>query len=147
MTLKKYRNHSCESFCNAKSNFDKTLVQPVGLYFLFAFCTRNYPWWSLWRKNTKNNCFIQVKLLFLMLKLVTLLLLKKCSFWRHINVSYNNQTGFLSQIVLLWATCWHRKIKTLKHLIIGTSYSLGSIDVITNINTMTPINPFIFLRK
>ena len=30
----------------------------------------------------------------------TVTLQKKISFWRHINVSYNNQTGFPSQIVL-----------------------------------------------
>ena len=38
----------------------KMHVQPERLYFLFAFCARHYPWWSLWQKNTKNNCFIQV---------------------------------------------------------------------------------------
>ena len=35
---------------------------PCMLYFLFAF--RNYPWWSLWQKNTKNNRLIEVKSLF-----------------------------------------------------------------------------------
>ena len=52
-----YRNHSCESFCYAKGNFDKSArlhVQSERLYFLFAFCARHYPWWSLWQKNTKN---------------------------------------------------------------------------------------------
>ena len=39
----------------------KMPVQLECLYFLFAFCPRNYPWWSLWQKNTKNKCFIQVK--------------------------------------------------------------------------------------
>ena len=64
---KKYRNHSCESFCYAKCNFDKSArlhVQSERLYFLFAFCARHYPWWSLWQKNTKNNYFIQVNPLF-----------------------------------------------------------------------------------
>ena len=32
--------------------------------------------------------------------------------------------------------------KKRKNLIINTSYSLGSSYVITNVNTMTPINPF-----
>ena len=32
----------------------------------------------------------------------------------------------------------------LKRLIIDTSYSLGSSDVITDVNTMTPINPLFF---
>ena len=39
-------------------------VQSERLYFLFAFCARHYPWWSLWQKNTKNNYFIQVNPLF-----------------------------------------------------------------------------------
>ena len=38
---------------------------------------RNYPWWSLWHKNTQNNCFIQVKSPFSSLKLVTLLLFEE----------------------------------------------------------------------
>ena len=42
----------------------KMHVQPERLYFLFAFCARHHPWWSLWQKNTKNNYFIQVKPLF-----------------------------------------------------------------------------------
>ena len=43
---KKYRNHSCESFCYAKGNCDKSTrlhVQTERLYFLFAFCARHYP--------------------------------------------------------------------------------------------------------
>ena len=27
-----------------QGNFGKNLVQPVRIYFLFAFCARNYPW-------------------------------------------------------------------------------------------------------
>ena len=64
---KKYRTHSCETFCYVKGNFDKnvcTFILPECLYFLFAFCARNYPWWFLWQKNTKNNYFIQLKSLF-----------------------------------------------------------------------------------
>ena len=68
----------------------KMLVQLECLYFLFAFCPRNYPWWSLCQKNTQNNCFIQVKPLFLVVEVSNTYVLKKCSFWRHINVSYNN---------------------------------------------------------
>ena len=40
--------------------WEKMHVQPERLHFLFAFCARHYPWWSLWQKNTKNNYFIQV---------------------------------------------------------------------------------------
>ena len=34
-----------------------------------------------------------------------------------------------------------------KHLIIDTSYSLGSSDVITNVNILTPLDPFIFYEN
>ena len=47
-----------------KGNFDKFWkmhVQAERLYFLFLFCARHYPWWSLWLKNTKNNLVFQVK--------------------------------------------------------------------------------------
>ena len=47
-----------------KGNFDKFWkmhVQAERLYFLFLFCARHNPWWSLWQKNNKNNLFIQVK--------------------------------------------------------------------------------------
>ena len=46
--LKKYWNHSCESFCYVKGNFPiftKMHVQPERLYFLFLFWARHYPWW------------------------------------------------------------------------------------------------------
>ena len=50
-------------------------------------------------KNTKNNCFIQVKSPFLVAEVSnTVTFLKKFSFWRDINVTYNNQTWFPSQI-------------------------------------------------
>ena len=44
---KKYPNDSCESFCYAKGNYDKSArlhVQSERLYFLFAFRARHYPW-------------------------------------------------------------------------------------------------------
>ena len=40
----------------------------------------------------------------------------------------------------------HRSTKTLKHVIIDSFYSLGSSDVITNVNTMSPINPLFFTK-
>ena len=79
--LKKYWNHSCESFFYVKGNFpilSKKHVQPERLNFLFLFWARHYPWWSLWQKNTKNNYFIQVKPPFRSLNLVTPLF-----FWRN----------------------------------------------------------------
>ena len=63
-----------------KDNFDKFCkmhVQAERLNFLFLFCARHYPWWSLWQKNTKNNLFIQVNPLFPSLNLVTPLLFKE----------------------------------------------------------------------
>ena len=50
-----------------KGNFDKFWkmhVQAERLYFLFLFCARHNPWWSLWQKNTKINLLIKVKPLF-----------------------------------------------------------------------------------
>ena len=68
--------------------FWKMHVQAERLYFLFLFCARHYPWWSLWQKNTKNNLFIQVKPLFRSLNLVTPLLLEEMlvltSYWRQL---------------------------------------------------------------
>ena len=78
---KKYRNHSCESFCYVKGNFDKNVwhvVQPERLYFLFAFCARHYPWWALWQKNNKNNYFIKVNPLFSVVKFSNTI-----TFWRN----------------------------------------------------------------
>ena len=63
-----------------KGNFDKFWkmhVQAERLYFIFLFCARHYPWWSLWQKNTKNNLFIQVKPLFSVVNLVTPLLFEE----------------------------------------------------------------------
>ena len=56
----------------------KMHVQPERLYFLFAFCARHYPWWSLWQKNTRNNYFIQVKPLFLAVEFSNTV-----TFWRN----------------------------------------------------------------
>ena len=131
-----------------KQFWQKCSCNPNVYIFFFSFCARNNPWWSLWQKNNQNNCCIQVKSPLSVVEVSNAVTFwKKCSFWRHINVSYNNWTGFPSQIVLLWVTFCHRSIKTLKHLIIDTFYSLGSSDVITNVNTLTPINPFMILRK
>ena len=78
---KKYWNHSCESFCYVKANFDKNAnmhVQAERPYFLFLFCASHYPWWSLWQKNTKNNNFIQVKPPFLVVEFSNTI-----TFWRN----------------------------------------------------------------
>ena len=58
----------------------------------------------------------------------------------------------IKQIFLRKLSCYESLVdievsKTLKHLIIDTSYSLGSSDVITNVNTVTPINPLFFFTK
>ena len=39
-----------------------------------------------------------------------------------------------------------QKYQNTKRLIIDTFYNLGSSDVITNANTMTPINPLFFTK-
>ena len=62
-----HANHSARSKA-ILTKMTKMHVQPELLYFLFLFCARHYPWWSLWQKNTKNNYFIQVKLLFSVVK-------------------------------------------------------------------------------
>ena len=46
----------------------KMHMQPEHLYFLIVFCARHYRWWSLWRENTQNNYFIQLKHLFLVVE-------------------------------------------------------------------------------
>ena len=64
-----------------KSNFDKFCkmhVQAERLYFLFLFCARHNPWWSLWQKNTKNNLLIQVKTPFLVVEFSNTV-----TFWRN----------------------------------------------------------------
>ena len=111
---------------SSKKILTKMHVQPERLYFLFEFCARHYPWWSLWQKNTKNNYFIQIKTLFRSLNLVTPLRFEEMLVFTSYIHQYNNQTGFPSQIVLLWVTWWHRNIKTLKHIFIDMSYSFGS---------------------
>ena len=58
--------------------WQKMLVQPERLYFLFAFCARNYPRWSLWHKNTNNNSIIQVKPTFLVVEVSNTV-----TFWRN----------------------------------------------------------------
>ena len=90
-------------FATSRAILTKMHVQPERLYFLFAFCARHYPWWSIWQKNTQNNYFIQVNLLFLAVEFSnTVTFLKKCSFWGHINIKYNNQNrvSFVNCFVL-----------------------------------------------
>ena len=123
-------------------------VQAEHLYFIFLFSARHYPWWSLWQKNTKNNYFIKVKPPFSVIEFSNTV-----TFWRNarFDVILTSVTiikqGFFSQIVLLWVTCWHRSIKTLNIFIIDTAYSIGSSDVITYVNIMTPINPLYFYEN
>ena len=56
----------------------KMHVQPERLYFLFLFCARHYPWWSLWPKNTKNNFFYSTKTPFLVVEFSNTV-----TFWRN----------------------------------------------------------------
>ena len=101
----------------------KMLVQLEHLYFLFAFCARNYPWWSLWQKNTKNNCFIQVKPPFLVVEVSNTV-----TFWR--NAPYDvilTSVTIIKQGFLRKLFCYeslvdtevskHKNILSLTHLI------------------------------
>ena len=45
-----HANHSA----TPKAILTKKHVQPERLYFLFVFCARYSPWWSLWRKTPKT---------------------------------------------------------------------------------------------
>ena len=69
-----HANHSAMS----KAILTKMLVQPERLYFLFAFCARNYPRWSLWQRNTNNNSIIQLKPTFLVVEVSNTV-----TFWRN----------------------------------------------------------------
>ena len=61
----------------SKAILPKILVQQEHLYFLFAFCARNYPCWSLWQKTPKTIVLFKLNPLFRPLKLVTLLLFEE----------------------------------------------------------------------
>ena len=76
----KYRNHSCESFCYAKGNFDKSArlhVQSERLYFLFAFYARLIHGDRCDIKTPKTIILFKLTPFFRSLKSVTLLLLEE----------------------------------------------------------------------
>ena len=136
---KKYWNHSCESFCYVKGNFDKNAklhVQAERLYFLFKFCARHYPWWSLWQKNTKINYFIQVKPPFLVVEFSNTV-----TFWRNarFDVILTSVTiikqGFLRKLF-----CYESlvDIEVSKHLTILSLTHLIALVVVTSSLTSTP---------
>ena len=111
--------------------FDKKCTCNLNVYiFYFVFCARHFPWWLLWQKCTKNNYFIQVKPLFSVV-----------DFSNTVTFCRNARINVILTSVTIIKQIFHQ---TLKHLIIDRSYSLGSSDVITNVNTMTPINPLFF---
>ena len=90
-----HRKKVSESLMRIILLHQRQYAQPERLYFIFAFCVRHYPWWSL-----RQHFLIKQNPLFGSLDLVTpLFVLKICSFWRHINVSYDNQTCFLRKMV------------------------------------------------
>ena len=100
------------------------------------------------RKNTKNNYCIQVNPLFSVVEISYTV-----TVWRNarFDVILTSVT-IIKQIFLRKVSCYKSLVdietkKTLKHLIIDTSYSPGSSDVIINVNTVTPINPLFLLRK
>ena len=86
-------------------------VQPERLYFLFAFCARHYPWWSLWQKNTKNNYFIQLNFLFSVVEFS-----KTVTFWRnaHFDVILTSVTIFKQGFLRKPWPAGNQNSKTLK---------------------------------
>ena len=60
--IKKYRNHSCKSFCCVKDNFDKKCTCNMNVYiFYLRFALGIINVIVLTEENkTKNNYFIQV---------------------------------------------------------------------------------------
>ena len=118
-------------------------LQPERLYFLFALCARHhYPWWSLRRKNTKNYYFNQLKLPFWSLNLVTSLPFEELLVL----------TATIIKQVFLCKLFWYESLvdievsKTEYILPLTGLIAFGSSDVITNINTMTPLNPLFFTK-
>ena len=136
---KKYWNHSCESFCDVKGNFDKNAkmhVQAERPYFLFLFCASHYPWWSLWQKNTKNNYFIQVNPPFSVVEFSNTV-----TFWRnaHFDVILTSVTiikqGFLRKLF-----CYESlvDIEVSKHETILSLTHLIALVAVTSSLTSTP---------
>ena len=106
MKSKKCRNHSCESFCNVKGNFDKNTRATWASKFSICVLCEELSMVIVVTEKHQKQLFYSSKTPFFVVEVSnTVTFLKKCLFWRHINVSYNNQTGFSSQIVLLWVTC------------------------------------------
>ena len=135
----KHRNHSCESFCYAKGNFDKSArlhVQSERLYFLFAFCARHYPWWSLWQKNTENNYFIQVNPLFSVVEISNTV-----TVWSNarFDVILTSVT-IIKQIFLRKLSCYESlvDIEVSKHKNILSLAHLIALVVVTSSLTSTP---------
>ena len=114
----------------------KLLVQLERLYFLFAFCTRNYPWWSLWQKNTKNNCFIQVKPPFLVVEVSNTV-----TFWRNarFDVILTSVT-IIKKVFFCKLFCYESlvDIKVSKHKNILSLTCLIALIVVTSSLTSTP---------
>ena len=121
----------------------KMLVQLERLYFLFAFCARNYPWWSLWQKNTKNNCFIQVKPPFLVVEVSNTV-----TFWRYARFDVIlTSVIIIKQILFRKLLCYESlvDIKVSKHQKILSLTRLTALVVVTSSLTSTPWRQLIHL--
>ena len=121
----------------------KMLMQLERHYFLFAFCARNNPWWSLWQKNTKNNCFIQVKHPFLVVEDSNTV-----TFWRNarFDVILTSVT-IIKQVFLRKLFCYESlvDIEVSKHKIILSLTRLIALVVVTSSLTSTPWRQLIHL--
>ena len=77
-------------------------------FFLFVFCARNYPWWSLWQKNTQNNCFIKKNNPFLVVEVSNAV-----TFWRNARFDVILTSGtIIEQIFLRKLFCYESLVDT-----------------------------------
>ena len=114
-----------------KGNFDKFWkmhMQAERLYFLFLFCARHYPWLSLWQKNTKNNLFIQVKLLFAVVEFSNTI-----TFWRNARFNFILTSvtiiklGFLRKLFCMYVCFLALRPKSTAMVIAGRSVHLTTL--------------------
>ena len=123
-------------YATSKALLTKMLVQSERLYFLFAFCARNYPWWSLWQKNTKSNCFIKSNPFILVVEGKN-----SVTFWRNarFDVILTSVT-IIKQVFLLKLFCYESLVDIVvsKHVDILSLIRLIALVVVTSALTSTP---------
>ena len=126
-----HAKHSATS----KAILTKMHMQPERLYFLFCFCTRHYPWWSLWQKNTKNNYLIQVKPPFSVVELSNIV-----AFWRNARFDVlATSVTIIKHFFLRKLYCYESlvDIEVSKHFVLSLTH-LITLAVVTSSLTSTP---------